>query len=208
MARRFVRGMILMNDKAIEARNLMNVIATDIPDLLIVEPKIHGDARGFFLETWQQQRYAEHGIDENFVQDNLAYSKHGVLRGLHLQYPYPQGKLVQVIQGAVFDVAVDVRRGSPWFGRWVGCWLSAENKRQFWVPKGFAHGYLVVGEDALFNYKCSDCYHPETQFSVRWDDPDLAIDWPLPAAPTLSPADAAAPRLAEIDPERLPRYGA
>lgn len=184
----------------------MNVIATAIPEVLIIEPKVYGDARGFFLETWQQQRYAECGITLSFVQDNLAYSKHGVVRGLHLQYPYPQGKLIQVMQGAVFDVAVDVRRGSPWFGRWVGCVLSADNKRQFWIPPGFAHGYAVIGAEALFSYKCTDYYHPETQFSLRWDDPDLAIDWQLTTAPLLSPADAAALRLSEIDPERLPRY--
>lgn len=183
----------------------MNIIPTPIPDVLIIEPKVLGDERGFFLETWQQERYAEAGIGPQFVQDNLAYSRHGVLRGLHLQNPHAQGKLVQVLHGEVFDVAVDVRRGSPSFGRWHGCLLSAENKRQFWVPAGFAHGYLVTSEDALFNYKCTDTYHPETQFSVRWDDPAIGIDWPLSGPPTLSDADRNALALTEIDPERLPR---
>ena len=182
----------------------MNIVTTEIPGVLIIEPKVFGDERGFFLETWQQTRYAEAGISPNFVQDNLAYSRQGVLRGLHLQNPYAQGKLVQVLRGEVFDVAVDVRRGSPWFGRWIGCLLSAENKRQFWVPEGFAHGYLVTGEEALFNYKCTDHYHPETQFSVRWDDPALGIGWPLSGPPTLSAADRDALPLAEIAPERLP----
>ncbi len=186
----------------------MNILTTNIPDVLIIEPVVFGDERGFFLETWQHARYAEAGIGPAFVQDNLAYSSHGVLRGLHLQNPYAQGKLVQVLRGEVFDVAVDVRRGSPWFGHWVGCLLSAENKRQFWVPAGFAHGYLVTGEDALFNYKCTDTYHPDTQFSVRWDDPAIGIDWPLGIAPTLSAADAAALPLNDIDLDRLPLFAA
>ncbi len=184
----------------------MRVIATEIPDVLIIEPLVHGDERGFFMETWQRDRYAEHGIDRDLVQDNQAYSRHGVLRGLHLQHPYAQGKLVQVLQGEVFDVAVDVRRGSPWFGRWVGCVLNAENKRQFWVPKGLAHGYLVTTAEALFSYKCSDLYHPQSQFSIRWNDPALGIEWPLTGSPLLSAADQSAPLLAEIDPERLPVY--
>jgi dTDP-4-dehydrorhamnose 3,5-epimerase len=184
----------------------MNIVTTDIPGVLIIEPKVFGDERGFFLETWQQHRYAEAGIGPDFVQDNLAYSRRGVLRGLHLQNPHAQGKLVQVLDGEVFDVAVDVRRGSPWFGRWIGCRLSGENKRQFWVPEGFAHGYLVTSDTALFNYKCTGLYHPETQFSVRWDDPVIGIDWPLDGEPVLSGADHAAQTLEEIDPERLPVF--
>ncbi|MBK5967694.1 MULTISPECIES: dTDP-4-dehydrorhamnose 3,5-epimerase [Thiorhodovibrio] len=184
----------------------MNVITTPLPGVLIIEPQVFGDERGFFLETWQQERYAEAGIGPTFVQDNLAYSRRGVLRGLHLQNPYAQGKLVQVLRGEVFDVAVDVRRGSPSFGRWHGCLLSEENKHQFWVPAGFAHGYLVTAEDALFSYKCTDSYHPETQFSVRWDDPAIGIDWPLSGPPTLSDADRNALPLAEIAPERLPLF--
>lgn len=184
----------------------MNLIETEIPGVCILEPKVFGDERGFFLETWQQARYGELGIGPGFVQDNLAYSRRGVLRGLHLQQPFAQGKLVQVLRGEVFDVAVDVRRGSPWFGRWVGCLLSGENKRQFWVPEGFAHGYLVTGDDALFSYKCTDTYHPETQFSIRWDDPSIAIDWPPTQEPRLSAADRDALTLAEIAPERLPLF--
>lgn len=186
----------------------MNILTTPIPGVLIIEPKVFGDARGLFLETWQHRRYAEAGIGPDFVQDNLASSRRGVLRGLHLQNPHAQGKLVQVLAGEVFDVAVDVRRGSPWFGQWVGCQLSGDNKRQFWVPEGFVHGYLVTSETALFNYKCTDLYHPETQFAVRWDDPAFGIDWPLDGAPQLSEADRAAPPLAEIDPERLPVFTA
>jgi dTDP-4-dehydrorhamnose 3,5-epimerase len=185
---------------------IVNIVTTSLPDVFIIEPKVFGDERGFFLETWKQAAYAQAGIGPAFVQDNLAYSRHGVLRGLHLQNPHAQGKLVQVLQGEVFDVAVDVRRGSPSFGRWHGCLLSAENKRQFWVPPGFAHGYLVTSAEALFHYKCTDSYHPETQFSVRWDDPAIGIEWPLDGAPLLSDADRAALPLAEIDRERLPVF--
>ncbi|MEA3276113.1 MAG: dTDP-4-dehydrorhamnose 3,5-epimerase, partial [Pseudomonadota bacterium] len=147
------------------------------------------------------------GVPPGLVQDNQAYSRHGVLRGLHIQYPHPQGKLVQVMRGEVFDVAVDIRRGSPWFGQWVGVHLSGENKRQLWVPEGFAHGYYVSGEDALFSYKCSDYYHPETELSVRWNDSDIAIEWPLTGEPALSEKDSMATLLRDIPPERLPVYG-
>ncbi|MBV5275988.1 dTDP-4-dehydrorhamnose 3,5-epimerase [Lamprocystis purpurea] len=184
----------------------MNVITTDIPGAIIIEPKVWGDERGFFLETYRAGPYAEFGIRAPLVQDNLSYSRRGVLRGLHCQHPGAQGKLVQVYAGEVFDVAVDVRRGSPTFGRWVGVTLSGENKRQFWVPAGFAHGFLVTSETALFGYKCSDYYRPETEFSVRWDDPAIGIAWPLEsqAAPELSLKDQAAPSLSEIPSERLP----
>ncbi len=185
----------------------MNVIETAIPGVLLIEPQVFGDQRGFFMETWQQSRYMDAGMPERFVQDNLAYSACGVLRGLHIQNPYAQGKLVQVLQGEVYDVALDVRRGSPYFGRSVGVRLSAENRRQFYVPEGFAHGYYVLSEDALFVYKCTDLYHAETQFSVRWDDPDLDIPWPLLGAPSLAEKDADAPRLADIPVERLPTFG-
>ena len=164
----------------------MKIIKTDIPGVLLIEPQLFGDERGWFLETWQQERYVEQGIPGSFVQDNQAFSQRGVLRGLHLQHPHGQGKLVQVISGEVFDVAVDVRRGSPYFGRWVGVTLSGENKHQFYVPEGFAHGYCVISDEAVFSYKCTDNYHPETQFSVRWDDPALGIKWPLTGAPILS----------------------
>ena len=184
----------------------MNVIATEIPDVLILEPRVFGDNRGYFMEIYQRDRYAEQGIPANLVQDNLSYSRRGVLRGLHLQWPHPQGKLVQVFSGEVFDVAVDIRRGSPTFGRWVGALLSGDNKRQLWVPPGFAHGFCVTSDDALFAYKCSDFYHPETERSVRWDDPDIGILWPLEGEPDLSPKDVGAALLRDIPVDGLPVY--
>lgn len=184
----------------------MKVTPSAIPDALIIEPKVFGDARGFFCETWQQERYARHGIEQPFVQDNLASSAKGVLRGLHLQHPYGQGKLVQVLSGRVFDVAVDVRRGSPWFGRWTGVLLDGENKRQFWVPAGFAHGYYVLSEQALFAYKCTELYHPETELSLLWNDPALDIQWPLEDEPRLSDKDKAGLLLQDVAEERLPTY--
>jgi len=184
----------------------MKVQETAIPGVLIIEPKVFGDQRGFFMETWQGERYAGHGVPERLVQDNMALSRHGVLRGLHAQYPHPQGKLVQVMRGEVFDVAVDIRLGSPWFGQWVGARLSGENKRQFWVPAGFAHGYCVLSDEALFTYKCSDFYHPEHELSVLWNDPAIGIDWPLDSTPLLSEKDREAAPLAGIDPQRLPSY--
>ena len=182
----------------------MNVIETRIPGVVIIEPKVFGDERGFFLETYRSNRYAELGIPERLVQDNMSFSRKGVLRGLHIQHPQAQGKLVQVFAGEVFDVAVDVRRGSPTFGHWEGVTLSAENKRQFWVPPGFAHGFVVTSETALFAYKCSDYYSPDTEFSVRWDDPAIGIDWPLDGAPELSNKDKDALALADIPADRLP----
>ena len=184
----------------------MKVIETEIPGVLILEPKVFGDARGWFMESWQLDRYAGLGIPGPMIQDNHAYSGHGILRGLHCQWPHPQGKLVQVLRGEVFDVAVDIRRGSPWFGRWVGVTLSGENRLQFWVPPGFAHGYLVTGQDALFTYKCTDIYHPETEFGLRWDDPDIGISWPLDGEPMLSDKDQHAALLRDIPADRLPHY--
>ncbi len=184
----------------------MNIQETDIPGVLIVEPRVHGDARGWFKETWQARRYAEAGIQGPFVQDNMARSRHGILRGLHLQHPHAQGKLVQVVLGEVFDVAVDVRRGSPHFGRWVGVILSADNHRQLWVPPGFAHGYVVTSSEAVFSYKCTEYYHPETDLSIRWDDPDIGIDWPVVGQPSLSDKDAEALLLKDVPADRLPEY--
>lgn len=181
----------------------MKIHPTALPGVLILEPKAFGDARGFFMETWNRKRYAEAGLPLEFVQDNVSFSQHGVLRGLHYQHPQAQGKLVYVIQGEVFDVAVDVRLGSPTFGRWVGVTLSADNRRQFWVPPGFAHGFCVTGETALFCYKCTDYYAPEHEGSILWNDPAIGIAWPL-ERPTLSAKDAAAPPLAAIDSARLP----
>ena len=184
----------------------MKVVESRIPGVLVIEPRVFGDERGFFLESWQRERYAAHGIPGEFVQDNMASSRRGVLRGLHVQHPYAQGKLVQVIQGDVFDVAVDIRRGSPWFGRWVGVRLGGDNKRQFWVPPGFAHGYCVLSDEAVFAYKCTELYHPEAELSVLWNDPGIGIDWPLDGEPILSRKDQEARRLDAIDPQRLPPY--
>lgn len=180
----------------------MKVRETAIPGALIVEPQVFGDPRGFFVETYNAQRYRDAGIDATFVQDNLSYSQRGVLRGLHFQNPHPQGKLVQVLQGDVFDVAVDVRVGSPAFGQWVGVELSSENKHQFYVPPGCAHGFCVTSETALFAYKCTDLYHPETDGGIIWDDPDIGIDWPM-EGPLLSDKDASLPRLRDLDSDRL-----
>jgi dTDP-4-dehydrorhamnose 3,5-epimerase len=181
----------------------VKVVQTDIPGVLILEPKVFGDSRGFFLETYNAQRYAEAGVPGPFVQDNLSRSVRGTLRGLHFQEPNAQGKLVSCTAGAVWDVAVDVRKGSPTFGKWVGVELTADNKRQFWVPPGFAHGFCVLSESADFSYKCTALYSPKDEGSVRWDDPALAIPWPV-QAPLLSAKDAAAPLLAEAP--KLPQY--
>ena len=172
-----------------------------IPDLVLVEPRVFLEERGFFMETWQARAFAEAGLDLRFVQDNHSRSRQGVLRGLHYQVRQTQGKLVRVVQGEVYDVAVDLRRGSPTLGQWVGVTLSAENKRQLWVPPGFAHGFYVTSEDAEFVYKCTDFYAPEHERSLRWDDPALAIDWPLVdgKAPLLSAKDAAGVAFAEAE---------
>lgn len=173
----------------------MNVIKTEIPDVLIIEPKVFGDDRGFFYESFNEKAWREAtGLDVHFVQDNHSRSTKGVLRGLHYQLPpSAQGKLVRCIVGEVFDVAVDIRRSSPTFGRWVGVQLSAENKRQFWLPEGFAHGFKVLSETADFLYKTTDYYAPELERCIRWDDPLLDIEWPSDAIPLLSGKDASAP---------------
>lgn len=170
----------------------MKVINTTIPDVKIIEPQVFGDDRGFFMETWSQQKFDElvAGKPTQFVQDNHSKSKKGILRGLHYQTEQTQGKLVRVISGEVFDVAVDMRKGSPTFGQWVGVYLSAENKRQLWVPEGFAHGFYVTSEEAEFVYKCTNYYHPQSEVSVLWNDETLAIEWPLDEAPALSAKDA------------------
>lgn len=178
----------------------MNVIATALPDVLIIEPKVFGDARGFFFESFNAQAFADAtGVRRDFVQDNHSLSQRGVLRGLHYQIEQAQGKLVRVVQGEVFDVAVDVRRRSPTFGQWVGVRLSAENKRQLWVPEGFAHGFLVLSEQAEFLYKTTDYYAPVHERCIRWDDPELAIDWPLDGEPQLSAKDLAGVGLREAE---------
>jgi dTDP-4-dehydrorhamnose 3,5-epimerase len=185
----------------------MNVVETSLPGVLIIEPKVFGDERGFFMETWNGRRYEEAGLPGRFVQDNLSYSARGVLRGLHFQNPQPQGKLVSVLRGEVFDVAVDVRVGSPTFGEWTSVTLSAENKRQFYVPPDFAHGFLVTGEDAIFFYKCTDYYVPSSEGILLWNDPEIGIEWPTDA-PTLSERDGKAPPLREMPEGSLPRYPA
>lgn len=183
----------------------MNVIETDLPEVLLIEPKVFGDERGFFMETWHGPRYAEAGIPDQFVQDNLSFSQRGVLRGLHFQNPQPQGKLVCVLQGEVFDVAVDIRVGSPNFGKWTGAFLSAENKRQLWIPPNFAHGFVVTGENALFSYKCTDYYAPANEGAVLWNDPEIGIQWPV-ESPTLSDKDLNAAPLSAMPESALPRY--
>jgi dTDP-4-dehydrorhamnose 3,5-epimerase len=170
----------------------MKVIPTEIPDVLIIEPQVYGDDRGFFLESFNQKDFREKtGVNTTFVQDNHSMSLKNVLRGLHYQIPNPQGKLVRVVSGSVFDVAVDARQSSPTFGQWVGCVLSAENKRIFWVPEGFGHGFLVLSDRAEFLYKTTNYYYPQYEKTILWNDADLGIDWPLEIPPILSPKDQA-----------------
>jgi dTDP-4-dehydrorhamnose 3,5-epimerase len=181
----------------------MNILQAPLPDILIIEPKIFGDQRGFFYESFRSDRSTSHGIAGPFVQDNLSRSARGVLRGLHLQNPKAQGKLVSVLQGRVLDVAVDVRLGSPTFGRHVAVELNDQNRRQLWIPRGFAHGFLVLSDFADFFYKCDEYYSPADEIVVRWNDPAIGVDWGI-EAPTLSARDAVAPLLAEI--RTLPAY--
>ena len=174
----------------------MEVVQTPIAGVLLIKPKVWGDQRGYFVETWQQQRYAAAGIDLPFVQDNHSMSTRGILRGLHYQKTRPQGKLVYVSLGSVFDVAVDIRRNSPTFGKWFGVELSQQNQWQMWVQPGLAHGFVVTSEISHFHYKCTDYYCPEDEAAIRWNDPTLGIDWPVDA-PLLSAKDQAAPLWAE-----------
>ncbi len=177
----------------------MNIVETDLPGVLLIEPRVFGDARGFFLESWNRKTFADAGLDIHFVQDNHSRSGKGVLRGLHYQMNAPQGKLVRVTSGAVFDVAVDMRRSSPNFGRWEGVELTAENHRMLWIPPGFAHGFLVLSDSADFLYKTTDYYAPQWDRGVRWDDPEIGIDWPLDAPPTLSDKDRVLPILQDAE---------
>jgi dTDP-4-dehydrorhamnose 3,5-epimerase len=183
----------------------MQVTRTELPGVLLIEPKVFGDTRGYFMELWSSARYQEHGVPATFVQDNLSKSVRGVLRGLHLQNPFAQGKLVYAASGEIFDVVVDVRRGSPAFGRWFGATLSDANKRQLYIPPGCAHGFCVTSDEATFVYKCTDTYHPEAEVTVLYNDPALGIAWPV-TSPTVSPKDAAGKALADIEPGRLPVY--
>lgn len=182
----------------------MKITATPLPGVLLIEPRVFGDERGFFLESYRADRLSEAGITLPFVQDNHSRSRKGVLRGLHFQIKHPQGKLVRVTQGEVLDVAVDIRPGSPSFGKWYGARLSAENHLELWVPPGFAHGFAVLTETADFLYKCTDYYRPDDEGGILWNDPDIGINWPL-ADPQLSAKDRAYPRLKDIPKDRLPR---
>lgn len=181
----------------------MNVRQTELSGVLVFEPRRYPDDRGYFMEVWHQKRYADADVPETFVQDNISRSRRHVLRGLHYQHPSPQGKLITVLEGRVFDVAVDIRRGAETFGTWVGEELSAENGRQLYVPEGFAHGFVVLSETALVHYKCTAFYAPDCEHSIRWDDPTIGIDWPV-EAPILSDKDAAAPTVDELAEDALP----
>lgn len=181
-------------------------VSTAIPGVLLFTPRVHGDARGFFLQTWQAREYAAAGLARPFVQDNLSRSCRDTVRGLHYQLQHPQGKLVSVLRGAVLDVAVDIRRGSPTFGRTVVAELSEENRRQLFIPEGFAHGFRVLTDTADFHYKCTDYYARGDEFGVFWNDPALAIPWGAVDSPVVSAKDQKLPKLADIPPEHLPEY--
>lgn len=182
----------------------MNVVPTKLPGVLLIEPRVFRDARGYFYETWNQSTYAAAGLTFAFVQDNLSHSVRGVLRGLHYQHPSAQGKLISVLDGEIFDVAVDIRPDSPTFRQWFGVHLSSENHRQCYVPPGYAHGFLVMSEVAKVTYKCTALYQPKDEGSILWNDPDIGIDWPV-ETPILSPKDREAPRLRDVPGDRLPR---
>ena len=179
----------------------MKFEATSLPGIVRIVPTVHEDARGYFIETWQARDFAASGIEVDFVQENFSHSKKGTLRGIHYQLDRPQGRLVRVVQGAVFDVSVDLRRSSPNFGRWMGEVLSAENRHQLWVPPGFGHGFLVLSDTAGFQYNCTDYYHPDSDRSIRWDDPEIGIEWPFPpgAELVLSDKDTHAPYLRDAE---------
>jgi dTDP-4-dehydrorhamnose 3,5-epimerase len=182
----------------------VNVIKTGIPGLIVIEPRVHGDSRGFFMESWNEERYRELGISARFVQSNLSRSGPGVVRGLHYQYPRPQGKLVSVLEGRAFDVAVDIRTDSPTFRQWAGVELSAENHRQLYIPEGFAHGFCVLGDSVLLSYLCTDVFCAEYDAAIAWNDPEIGISWPVSSG-QLSAKDAAAPLLKEVAADALPR---
>jgi dTDP-4-dehydrorhamnose 3,5-epimerase len=183
----------------------MKVIETSLPGAVIIEPQVFGDARGYFYESYNKTKYVEAGITAEFVQSNVSRSARGVLRGLHYQWPNPQGKLVSVLEGEVFDVAVDIRRDSPTFGQWAGVMLSSENKRHFWIPEGFAHGFCVVSDFATFSYQCTALYDRAADAGIRWNDADIGVDWPT-SQPLLSEKDEVAPLLKDVPTERLPEY--
>jgi dTDP-4-dehydrorhamnose 3,5-epimerase len=186
---------------------VVNCVPTALEGVLIIERAVYQDPRGYFFETWRADRYATAGVPDRFVQANVSRSSEGTLRGLHVQHPYGQGKLIQVLDGEIFDVAVDVRRGSPTFGKWVGQRLSADNHLQMYIPAGFAHGFCVLSASALVTYQCTELYHPETEFGIAWNDPAVAIAWPV-ASPLLSKKDGALPLLADLPADRLPPWPA
>lgn len=181
----------------------MKVVESDLPGVRIIEPAVFKDSRGKFMEIYHHERYRNEKIDETFIQDNVSYSGQNTLRGLHYQYPHAQAKLVQVVLGEVFDVAVDIRKGSRTFGKWVGVHLSDTNHRQLFIPKGYAHGFCVLSQSAVFMYKCSDVYHPETEYGILWSDPKIGITWPI-SQPLLSEKDASYPLLQDVADHRLP----
>jgi dTDP-4-dehydrorhamnose 3,5-epimerase len=184
----------------------MKLIETSIPEVKVFEPQVFGDSRGFFMETYSTRKFSDLGVETTFVQDNHSLSCRGTLRGLHYQLRHPQSKLCRVVRGAVLDVAVDIRLGSPTFGQHVAVELSAENKRMILVPRGFAHGFLVLSEEAEFLYKCDEFYAPGDEFGIAWNDPNLGINWGLEAAPLLSAKDAVQPRLSDAPREQLPAF--
>lgn len=183
----------------------MQVETLALPEVKLLRPRVFADARGRFVENWHALRYAEVGLPWQWVQDNVSFSRAGVLRGLHCQQPFAQGKLVTVLKGRAYDAVVDARVGSPDFGKWVGAELDGASLAQLYIPPGFLHGFVALEDDTVFSYKCTERYEPSAEFSVRWDDPAIGIAWPV-AEPVLAPKDAAAPLLSEIDPGRLPRY--
>jgi dTDP-4-dehydrorhamnose 3,5-epimerase len=183
----------------------MKVSETSLPGVLVIEPRVFGDARGFFYESYNEKTFRDAGIDRRFVQSNVSRSARGVLRGLHYQWPNPQGKLVNVLEGEVYDVAVDIRRGSPTFGQWAAAILTADNHRHFWIPEGFAHGFCVISDYATFSYQCTALYEASADAGIRWDDPAIGIDWPV-SEPLLSDKDGKTPLLADVPSERLPEY--
>jgi dTDP-4-dehydrorhamnose 3,5-epimerase len=184
----------------------MKVIETDLPQVLILEPTVYQDSRGFFMEMYQESRYFSAGVQEKFVQDNISSSGKNIVRGLHYQLKNPQGKLVSVLRGKVFDVIVDLRQGSPHFSQWIGVELSAENKRQVYIPPGFAHGFCSLTEDVLFHYKCTQLYDTQDEYGILWSDPALQITWPLAEQANVSEKDNALPVLAELSPQQLPVF--
>lgn len=183
----------------------MRILETGLDGVVIIEPRVHGDERGFFLESWKASSYAAHGLPATFCQANVSRSAKGVLRGLHYQYRQPQGKLVSVLEGRIFDVAVDIRSGSPSFGQWTGVELCAKNHRQLFIPEGFAHGFMVLSDSALFHYHCTNEYVPEYEVAIAWNDPDIGVQWPCkPLA--ISARDEAAPYLRDVALEQLPQH--